>query len=234
MASGRGTRPGVALTLAGAGMLVAVGYPIAAARAVEAFGSRAVGATLLAVGALSFALTLRRSAPGFGLGLRSLPLVLAGLALATGDVRFVQLVPAAIEGILCGLFLGSLRGGGSILEQAARTLEPFAPDFIGPYCRKATGVFAALFAVQAVMLCALALGAPGPDWARDASFWIIAPTVACTAVEFLVRKAWFRNYSDTPWDRVLRVLFPPEKTAQGRRSLEWIRAKRAELGLPPP
>jgi len=227
---------------------MAVGYPTAAARAVDAFGSRAVGATLLGVGVLSFVLTVRRArgqavraasgvesgAAGLSVWLRGLPLALPGLALATGDIRFLQLVPAVIEGVLCGLFVGSLRGGSSILEQAARTLEPFAPDFIGPYCRKATGVFAALFALQAAALCALALGTPGPDWARHASSWVIAPTVACTAIEFLVRKVWFRNYGPMPWDRLLRMLFPPEKTAQGRRSLEWIRHKRAELGLPPP
>jgi len=216
------------------GMLLALGYPLAAARAVAAFGPRPVGAALFALGLASFAFSFRRSIPGLGLGLRTLPLALPALALLSGDVRFVALVPAAIEAILCGLFLGSLRGGGSILEQAARALEPYAPDFIGPYCRKATLAFAALFAGQAVVLSALALRTPGPDWAARASFWVIAPTVVTTLVEFLVRKAWFRNYSDTPWDRVLRVLFPPEKTAQGRRSLEWIRRKRAELGLPPP
>lgn len=234
MASGRGARPGQTLTLVGAGLLLAVGYPLLAARAVDAFGSRSVGAALFAVGLTSFALSLRRSVPGLGLGLRILPLALPALALASGDARFLAAVPAAIQAILCALFLGSLRGGGSILEQAARTLEPFAPDFIGPYCRKATLAFAALFAVQAVVLAVLALGATEREWAATASFWTIAPVVACTFVEFLVRKSHFRNYGDAPWDRVLRSLLPPENTAQGRRSLEWIRRKRAELGLPPP
>ena len=234
MASGRGARPSLALTLVGAGMLLAVGYPLAAVRAVEAFGPRAVGAALLALGLAGVVLSRRRSIPGFGLWLRVVAVALPGLALLAGDARFLALVPAAIQAALCGLFLGSLRGGGSILAQAARTLEPYAPDFIDPYCRKATLVFAALFALQAVALTVLGVTAPGPGWALRASLVSWAPTLACTAVEFLVRKAWFRNYSDTPWDRVLRVLFPPEKTAQGRRSLEWIRQKRAELGLPPP
>lgn len=215
-------------------MLLAVAYPLAAARAVEAFGPRAVGAALLALGLTGVALSRRRSIPGFGPRLRVLAVALPGLALLAGDARFLALVPAAIQAVLCGLFLGSLRGGGSILAQAARTLEPYAPDFIDPYCRKATLVFAALFALQAATLAVLGVAAPGPGWALRASLVSWAPLLACTAVEFLVRKAWFRNYSDTPWDRVLRVLFPPENTAQGRRSLEWIRQKRAELGLPPP
>jgi uncharacterized membrane protein len=234
LASGRGARPSLALTLVGAGLLLAIGYPLLAARAIEAFGSRGVGAALLGIGSLSFVLSLRRSVPGLGLGLRLLPLALPALALASGDARFVAAVPAAIQVMLCALFLGSLRAGGSILEQAARTLEPFAPDFIGPYCRKATLAFAALFASQALVLAALALGAAEGDWTRAASFWTIAPVLAATFVEFLVRKTHFRNYGDAPWDRLLRALLPPENTAQGRRSLEWIRKKRAELGLPPP
>jgi uncharacterized membrane protein len=234
LASGRGARPSLALSLVGAGLLLAVGYPLVAARAVEAFGSRGVGAALFALGLVSFGLSLRRSIPGLWLGLRLLPLALPALALASGDALFLAAVPAAIQAMLCALFLGSLRGGGSILEQAARTLEPFAPDFIGPYCRKATLAFAALFAAQAAVLAMFALGAAEQDWAATASFWTIAPVLACTLVEFLVRKTHFRNYGDAPWDRVLRALLPPENTAQGRRSLEWIRRKRAELGLPPP
>jgi uncharacterized membrane protein len=215
-------------------MLLAVGYPLAAARAVEAFGPRTVGAALLALGLAGVVLSRRRSIPGFGPWLRVLAVALPGLALLAGDARFLTLVPAAIQAVLCGLFLGSLRSGGSILAQAARTLEPYAPDFIDPYCRKATVAFAALFALQAAALALLGVLAPGPGWALRASLLTWAPTLAATAVEFLVRKAWFRNYADTPWDRVLRVLFPPENTPQGRRSLEWIRQKRAELGLPPP
>lgn len=234
MASGRGARPELALALVGAGLLVVIGYPLAAARAVEAFGTRAVGGAILAIGLASFAASLRRSVPGLGLALRILPLGVAALAVATGDVRFVQLVPAAIEAILCGVFLGSLRGGSSILQQAALTLEPFAPDFIGPYCRKASAAFGLLFAAQATALTALAFAATPRAWASQANVLVWAPTLACMAVEFLVRKAWFRHYGPGPLDRVFRAVFPPENTAQGRRSLDWIRQKRAELGLDPP
>ena len=219
-------------------MLVAVAFPLAAAKAVAAWGPRAAGALVFALGLASFALSVRRKGgtlvPGFAPWLSGLPLALPGLAALSGDVRFLQLVPAAIEALLCALFLGSLAGGGSILQRAALTLEPFAPDFIGPYCRKATLAFAALFAVQAAALTALALAAPAPDWARDASLLVWAPTLAATALEFIVRKAWFRHYGPGLVDRALRVLLPPEKTAQGRRSLDYIRRKRVELGMPPP
>jgi hypothetical protein len=90
-----------------------------------------------------------------------------------------------------------------------------------------------LFAAQAVALAVVAF-APGAGWALTSSLLVWLPTLAFTALEFLVRKAWFRNYGGAPWDRVLRALLPPENTARGRRSLEWIRKKRAELGMPPP
>jgi len=215
-------------------VLVVTGFPLLAARALEAWGTRATGAVVFAVGLLSFALSVRRRLPGFGLALRSLPLALPGLALLTGDARFLQLVPAAIELVLCLVFLGSLRGGGSILKQAALLLEPYAPDFIGPYCRKATAGFAMLFAAQAVALGWLGHEDYGPGWARSASLLVWMPTLAGTSFEFLVRKAWFRHYGGNPVDRALRVLLPPENTARGRRSLDYIRRVRHELGMPPP
>lgn len=216
-------------------MLVALAFPLLAVWALDAFGARAAAAGIFALGLAGFALSLRRApVPGFGPAPRALVLALPGLAALSGDARFLQLVPAAIEALLCAVFLGSLAGGGSILQKAALTLEPFAPDFIGPYCRKATLAFAALFAVQTVALVVLALTAPGPGWAARASLLVWGPTLLATALEFAVRKAWFRHYGDGPVDRALRRLMPPENTALGRRSLEYIRKRRVELGLPPP
>ena len=239
MASGRGVRPSLALTMVGVGMLVAVAFPLLAARALAAFGPRVAGAAVLALGLASLALSRRaersetsRAGRGHGRWLRTLPLALPALALASGDERFLRLVPSAVELMLCGSFLASLRGGGSILQQAALLIEPFAPDFIAPYCRKATAAYALLFAAQAVALAVVAIAAPGTDWAMTSSLLVWLPTLAFTALEFLVRKTWFRNYGGAPWDRVLRVLLPPENTARGRRSLEYIRRKRAELGMP--
>ena len=81
---------------------------------------------------------------------RAALLVLPALAAATGDVLFLRLVPAAIQALIAALFVVSLRGGGSLFYDAARTLHPYAPDFIAPYCRKSTIVFAGIFALLAV------------------------------------------------------------------------------------
>jgi uncharacterized membrane protein len=221
------------LALVGAGLVLALAFPLLAVLAIDAWGPRATGAVLFALGLASFALP-RPEVPGIGRSPRALLVALPGFAALTDDARFLQLVPAAIQALLATVFVGSLAGGGSILQKAALALEPFAPDFIAPYCRKATLTFAALFALQALALVWLALAAPGPGWARRASLLVWAPTLAACAVEFTVRKAWFRHYGDGPVDRLLRRLLPPENTAQGRRSLDYIRRRRVELGLPPP
>jgi uncharacterized membrane protein len=225
------------LALVGAGMLGALVFPLLAVWAIDAWGPRATGAALFALGLASFAPWLvRRARPDTrgGLWLRGLVLLLPGLAALSGDVRFLMLVPAAIEALLSAAFIGSLAGGGSILQKAALTLEPEAPDFIGPYCRKATLAFATLFALQALALVGLALAPPEPGWALRASLVVWAPTLVATALEFTVRKAWFRHYGPGLVDRLLRKLMPPENTTQGRRSLDYIRKRRLELGLPPP
>jgi uncharacterized membrane protein len=221
------------LALVGAGMLGALTFPLLAVWAIDAWGPRATGAALFALGLASFALP-RPEVPGLGRASRALLVALPGLAALTGDARFLRLVPAALEALLAAAFLGSLAGGGSILKRAALVLEPEAPDFIAPYCRKATLAFAALFALQAAALVWLALALPEPGWAARASLVVWAPTLVATALEFAVRKAWFRHYGPGPLDRALRRLLPPENTAQGRRSLDYIRRRRVELGLPPP
>jgi uncharacterized membrane protein len=232
----------VVVTLVGVGMLVALAFPLAAAAALEHWGVERVAGVVLVLGLVSLVALGRGGArgdasrllPSFRPWLRALPLALPAWALVAGDARPLQLVPVAVEAMLAAVFLGSLRGGSSILQQAALTLEPHAPDFIAPYCRKATVGFALLFVAQAIALVALVFPTAGPDWGRKASLVVWLPTLAATLFEYAVRKAWFRHYGDHPVDRLWRALLPPENTARGRRSLAYIRAKRLELGLPPP
>ena len=50
-------------------------------------------------------------------------------------------------------------------------------------------------------------------------------------IETLVRKIWFRYYSNSPFDRGFARLFPPERSANGRRSLAYVaeRVRREEI-----
>ena len=213
----------------------ALGYPLAAARALARWDVRPVAAVLLATGLLSL-LPARRPGdlPGAGRGARAALLALPTLALAVGAEVWLRLVPAGVMALVSAVFLASLRGGGSLLQRAARRMHPYAPDFIGPYCRAATAAFAGLFALQAAALVALALRPPAAGWGLVSSLVVWLPPLLASGVEWAVRKAWFRYYGPGPLDRVLATLLPPERTARGRRSLDHIRRMRRELGLPPP
>ena len=228
-------RPPPALVSAtGAGMLAAVLYPLGLERALEAFGVRPVAAALLVPGVASLWVwqrwgRFRRASLAPHLLLLALP----AAAAASGRIAFLHAVPALIQLLIAAFFALSLRDGSSILERAAQTIHPYAPDFIGPYCRKATLVFAALFAAQGLAIAGLALDPP-VRWALSAGLLAWGPVTLASVVEWAIRKTWFRYYGDGPIDRQLRRLWPPENTAAGRRSLAYVRAKRLELGMPPP
>jgi len=228
--------PGAA-ALGAVGLLFAMAYPAAVARALDVFGVRAVAAAVTCTGLVSFAAAPTRAPlPGLGPLPRAGLLALPALAALTGAAVWLRLVPAGIQALCAGVFLASLQGGGSLLQDMARRIHPYAPDFIAGYCRKATVVYAALFALQALGLAALALRPPPETgtWALWSSLVLWLPPLVLSAVEWIVRKAWFRYYGPGPVDRLLRRLLPPERTARGRRSLAYVRRMRHELGMPPP
>jgi uncharacterized membrane protein len=229
--------PPALVTAVGVGALMATVYPPAAERALASVGVRPVAVALLAVGLGSLLLWRRLDATGrIPLSSRAALLALPALSVATGDELFLRLVPAAIQLGIAALFLHSLRGGGSLFLDAAKTLHPYAPDFIAPYCRRSTAVFAGIFIAQGVGVAWLAFhlppGASGWGLASGVHVWI--PMLVASVADWLVRKWHFRYYGPGPIDRVLRKLLPPENTEAGRRSLAYIRRMRAELGMPPP
>jgi uncharacterized membrane protein len=158
---------------------------------------------------------------------------LLALALATGDARFLRVLPAAVYLGLAAWFAASLRGPGSIIESAARWLVPEAPDFIRDYCRVVTALWVAFFLASAAAIAWLALGGSRAAWlaAVGRDLWIAM--LAFVGVEFLVRKTWFRYYfHGGPFDRLWSRLFPAERTARGRRSLRSIEEYRARKAGP--
>lgn len=216
-------------------MGVAAFYPLLAERLLAAGGTRGLALAMLALGAVSLAVWQRFGGTArLPLALHAGLLALPGLSAWTGDALPLRLVPAAIQALIAVFFARSLRGGSSVLEQTARRIHPYAPDFIGPYCRKATAVFAAIFALQGVALAGLALDPPAAGWGLASGALAWGPLLTASVVEWAVRKSWFRYYSDGPIDRRLRAWLPPENTAAGRRSLDYIRRMRRELGMPPP
>ena len=80
-----------------------------------------------------------------------------------------------------------------------------------------------------LLIAALALSGAEGAWGAWTGWGLYALMLALSAVEFLFRKSWFRYYfRGGPFDRLWSRLFPAERTAQGRRSLEAIRRYREE------
>ena len=227
--------PPALVTAVGVGALTATVFPPVAERALEAWGVRPLAAALLVLGIASLVLWQRAArAARVPLHQRAAVLALPALAAATGDALYLRLVPAAIQALIAALFVVSLRGGGSLFYDAAKSLHPYAPDFIAPYCRKSTMVFAGIFALLAVAAGYLAFAPPASGWGTATGFWIWTPVIAASLVDWAVRKWWFRYFGPGPLDQLLKHLLPPENTAAGRRSLEYIRRMRTQLGMPPP
>jgi uncharacterized membrane protein len=227
--------PPALVTAVGVGALLATVYPPAAERALAAYGVRGVALVLLVLGLVSLVAWQRAAARArVPIYQRAAVLVLPIAAAVSGDGLFLRLIPAAIQALIAALFVVSLRGGGSLFYDAARSLHPYAPDFIAPYCRKSTMVFAGIFALLAVAAGWLAFQPPASGWGSATGFWIWTPVIAASLVDWAVRKWWFRYFGPGPLDQLLKHVLPPENTAAGRRSLEYIRRMRAQLGMPPP
>jgi len=192
-------------------------------RGVAAF---TLGGTLLALVARS-----ARRGPGFGFGSTQLVGVglLAGLTLVSGRRLFLMLLPALVYAYLIWIFVRSLEQPVSIIGRMARRVDPKAPDFIDPYCRKLTLVWCGVFAVNMVCIAAFALAGWDDAWAWYSGALSYLFMAVVQGLEFVVRKVWFRHYGRGPLDRLFARLFPSENTSTGRRSLAYIQKMRARL-----
>jgi uncharacterized membrane protein len=131
------------------------------------------------------------------------------------------------------LFWRSVRDGESIFERVAFGIQPYAPDFIRPYCRASTSAWAALFLANALLIATLALFGPLDAWRAFTGYLVWGVMGVLAGADYVVRKLYFRIYFDRPLDRLLRRWFPSENTAMGRRANEHRREMRLALGLPP-
>jgi len=199
--------------------------------AIERLGlRRAAAVPLLGV---VLALVSRNAWRREGLGLGGAELagtgLLAGLAVVSGLRVFLMLLPALVYAYLIIAFARSLREPVSLIGRMARVVNPKAPDFIDPYCRKLTVVWCGVFAVNLGLIAAFALSGRADAWTWYAGVFSYAFMALFQTLEFLVRKILFRHYGRGPLDRVFERLFPPENTSTGRRSLAYIQKMRARI-----
>jgi uncharacterized membrane protein len=198
-------------------------YPLVVYLGYARLGARGLGAVLLGLYGLSVALRLRGSAADIWRALRPhLALAcLIGLAIALGDARLLLFLPMLASLAVLATFAWSLHRGPPMIERFARAIEHDLPPFTLGYCRKVTLVWCAFLALNALAVGALALFAPLAWWTLYTGLIFYLLLGALLAGETLVRKLWFRGYGRGIVDRLLARAFPPERTANGRRSLAY-------------
>jgi uncharacterized membrane protein len=217
----------------GAAVLTAALYPLVLDPLVRMLGERTLATGLALVATASASAHARRGGQWTVTLAHAAAAALAGGSALTRSLVPMMLIPAAIHAAISVLFFASLRGGLSLVERAAKMIQPVAPDFIGPYCRRVTVLWGVVMALDAVLLAALALTASAETWRAVAGGWIWGWMGAVSAVEFLVRKTYFRNYwYRGPFERVWEKLFPAEATPMGRRSAAYIRMLRELTNQP--
>jgi len=210
-------------------------YPFVVYFAYRRLETRAAGGLLLGLYALTIAPRIRGPASEIWQLVRQhLGLVLLiGLAIVTGERIVLLLLPMAVSLFLFGTFSWSLRVGPPIVERFARLVDPDLPDFCVPYCRKVTIGWCIFLAVNAVCAGLLAWVGPFEWWALYTGLVAYLLLGIGFAAEFILRKLWFRFYDDGLADRILARVFPPERTANGRRSLAYVQRRRERAAIRP-
>jgi uncharacterized membrane protein len=144
---------------------------------------------------------------------------LAGAAAVTGafilvvavldDDRYLKALPVVVNIALFTVFARSLVAGPPMVERFARLQHDPLPPFAPPYCRRVTIVWCAFFALNALVILWLAVGASLTAWTiyTGVVAYVLAGTLFVAEVLY---RAWrFRYYEDGAVDTVLRRIFPP-------------------------
>lgn len=203
-------------------------FPWALDSVLARFGTRPTAAFLAVFVLITSSLRSRTpvASPFAAVGLAGL---LLGAAV-TDDRTFLRLVPAWIYVGLAWVAAASLSGGSSLIERGVRFLVPEAPEFIRDYCRVITALWAAFFLACAAMIGWLSIAGSAEAWRTFTGRTVWGVMALLGAVEFFVRKTWFRYYfRGGPFDRFWARLFPAERTERGRQSLRAIRLYREQL-----
>lgn len=192
--------------------LLFAGYPLAVYIGLTHFSARGVGLLLLVLWLPGLAYRARNARREDLLVAVRLPLsiiTVAGLAAWLDDRRLVLALPVLINGLLLAQFSASLRTT-PIVERFARMQQPTLSNEQRAYCRSVTVVWCGFFVLNAVISAALALRGPVAWWALYTGLVAYFLIGVVATVEYVVRKARFREYGPGLHDRVLSRLFPAQ------------------------
>ena len=205
----------MAKLLAVVNALLVVGYPIGVYVGLTRLSARGLGLLMLLLLAPSLALKWRNARREDLLVAIRVPLsimAVAGLSALFNDKRLVLSVPVMINALLLLQFASSLRTT-PIVERFARMQQATLSSAQVAYCRTVTKVWCGFFALNALISAYLAVR--GPLWWWTLYTGAIAyGLIGCLAtIEYVVRKARFREYGAGIHDRILARVFPPHSGA---------------------
>ncbi len=195
--------------------LLVVAYPVAVYVGLTRFSARGVGLLMLLLLAPSLAMKWRNARREDVLAAVRVPLsimLVAGLSAGLNDQRFVLAVPVLINTLLFIQFASSLRST-PIVERFARMQQPSLSNAQVAYCRSVTKVWCAFFLGNALVSVYLAVRAPLWVWALYTGAIAYGLIGVLATVEYVVRKARFREYGAGIHDRILARVFPPHSGA---------------------
>lgn len=232
MSAATGAARGVGAALVA--VLVAA-YPFLLVTGLDHASARTIGAALLVA-----AIVAARIAAGTTSRVLSLLLKRFGVlvlfvaaAAATNHPAALTLLPSATSVWLLATFGATLRREPSIVAQFASTMHDGFPDFLLPYCRKVTWMWCVFFAINAVVGIVLVAAASTRAWAFYTGFLAYVLIAVLAAAEYIFHKSRFRFYEDGWADGIWKRICPSERTALGRRTLEWQLARAREKGNRP-
>jgi uncharacterized membrane protein len=210
-ARGAPSRLGLALAILN-GTLAGL-YPVAVWVGLSYLGTRAVGLLVIAFVVPMLAIRLRRADRASFWAILRIPLAilaLVGLGVVLDDARYVLAMPVLINAVLLATFGASLAPGAMpMIERFARMQDPALDAPKAAHCRQFTWVWCAFFVMNGGTAATLALAAPLSWWATYTGLLAYGLMGLLFTLEYVVRKARFREYGPWPHDRALARLFPP-------------------------
>ena len=205
-------------------------YPFVLVAGLDHLAARTIAAGALAIVAVAFVLSGAGATRLVGLLVRRFGLLLAVLAIATAtdEPVLLKLLPSLTSLWLLASFGLTLRERHSMVEQFAIASHEAFPDFLLPYCRRVTWIWCGFFLANAIFGIVLAVAATPRQWAFYTGVLSYLLVGLLAAGEYAFHKSQFRFYEDGWADGIWRRLCPPERTALGRRTLDWQIAQRQQ------
>lgn len=206
-----GGRLGLVLAIVN-GTLVGL-YPVAVWVGLSYLSARAVGVLVMAFVIPMLAIRLRNADRASFWTILRIPLLVLGLVtlgVVLDDARYVLAMPVLINTVLLATFGATLAPGAMpMIERFARMQEPELTPAKQAHCRQFTWVWCVFFLLNGGAAATLALTAALSVWATYTGLVAYVLMGMLFAIEYVVRKARFREYGRWPHDRALALLFPP-------------------------